>query len=47
MEGFDYVRRMATLEPFKSGIVGEVDPGADKQSDEDIKGECVTVDAMI
>ena len=39
MKGFRFIRRMAETEPFKSGIVREVDPGVDQTSDEQLRGE--------
>ena len=39
VKGFRFIRRMAETEPFKSGIVREVDPGVDQTSDEQLRGE--------
>ncbi|TFY63799.1 hypothetical protein EVJ58_g3033 [Rhodofomes roseus] len=36
-ENFKFARRLADTEPFKSGIVREVDPGATAKTDEEIK----------
>ncbi|KAF7797941.1 hypothetical protein EIP86_009148 [Pleurotus ostreatoroseus] len=37
VKGFRFIRRMAETEPFKSGIVREVDPGVDQTSDEQLR----------
>ncbi|KAH9928307.1 GMC oxidoreductase [Fomitopsis serialis] len=36
-ENLKFVRRLAATEPFKSGVVREVDPGLTAQTDEEIK----------
>lgn len=38
VQHFKFTRTMASIEPWKSAIVSEVDPGPHCATDEDIKG---------
>lgn len=40
LQEIKYIRSWKALEPWKSGVVREVDPGLSYQSDDELRGAC-------